>query len=115
MRARLKYFGESLKRLGAEQWAFLLLATILAVVLRISLLGFKSADYDVYTKVWYNTLQTMGYAALRTDFSNYNPPYLYLLYLVVRFLPNVQPVAAIKVPPSLRTLSVQGSSIRSFV
>ena len=98
MRARLNYFGNSIRRSGAEQWAFLLIATILAVILRLSLLGFKSADYDVYTKVWYNTLQTMGYAAFKTDFSNYSPPYLYLLYMVVRFLPNVQPVVAIKIP-----------------
>ncbi|MGZ6317601.1 MAG: hypothetical protein ACXWNQ_10105 [Anaerolineales bacterium] len=98
MRNRLNHFGNSLRRSGAEQWAFLLIATILAVVLRLSLLGFKSADYDVYTKVWYDTLQTMGYAAFKTDFSNYSPPYLYLLYLVVRFLPNMQPVVAIKIP-----------------
>ena len=98
MRTRLNHFGNSIRRSGAEQWAFLLIATILAVVLRLSLLGFKSADYDVYTKVWYDTLQTMGYAALKTDFSNYSPPYLYLLYLVVQFLPNMQPVVAIKIP-----------------
>lgn len=99
---------ELLQRIGAivhgwdlEHFAYLLIGTTLALLSRIPLLGFKSADYDVYTKVWYNAIQTLGYAALRGDFSNYNPPYLYVLYLVARFLPDMEKVAAIKVPSIL--------------
>ncbi len=70
----------------------------MALLIRTSLLGFKSVDFETYTKIWYNALQTSGFRALRDDFSNYNPPYLYLLYLVVRFLPGLYKVVAIKVP-----------------
>lgn len=70
----------------------------LAVALRASLLEFKSGDYYHYTKEWYNTLKAEGFAAFRRDFSNYNLPYLYLLYAVVRFLPDLSPVVAIKIP-----------------
>ena len=98
LRDRLRGIGEWAERQDLEQVALLLLGTVLAVLIRISLLGFKSADYDTFTKVWYNTIQATGYMALRGDFSNYNPPYLYLLYLVVRFLPGMEKVAAIKIP-----------------
>jgi Gpi18-like mannosyltransferase len=98
LRARLENVKQSIKSLDFELIGLLILGTILAILVRVSLLGFKSVDYDTYTKVWYNTIQTLGYTALRGDFSNYNPPYLYLLYLVVRFLPNMAEVAAIKVP-----------------
>ena len=97
-RPMLEKFKQSIKNLDAELIGYLVLGTILAILVRVSLLDFKSVDYDTYTKVWYNTIQTLGYTAFRGDFSNYNPPYLYLLYLVVRFLPNMAKVAAIKVP-----------------
>jgi Gpi18-like mannosyltransferase len=97
-KARFENIKQSVNSLDIEQIGFLFLGTILAILIRISLLDFKSVDYDVYTKVWYNTIQTLGYTAFKGDFSNYNPPYLYLLYLVVRFLPDMAKVAAIKVP-----------------
>jgi Gpi18-like mannosyltransferase len=71
---------------------------IIVVALRGSLLDFKSVDYFNYTKEWYNTLKADGFMAFGRDFSNYNLPYLYLLYLVVRFLPDMPAVAAVKIP-----------------
>ena len=70
----------------------------IAVALRISLLDFKSVDFFNYTKGWYNTLRAEGFSAFGRDFSNYNLPYLYLLYCVVRFLPDLSPVIAVKIP-----------------
>ena len=70
----------------------------LAIYLRISLLDFKSIDYFNYTKVWYNVLKASGFGAFSGDFSNYNLPYLYLLYLVARFLPDVPALIATKIP-----------------
>jgi Gpi18-like mannosyltransferase len=70
----------------------------LAVALRYSLLEFKSVDFQQYTRVWYNTLREGGFSAFSQDFSNYNVPYLYLLYLVIRFLPGLPSVIATKVP-----------------
>jgi Gpi18-like mannosyltransferase len=98
LKSRLYSLWENIKKLDWEIIAYLILATILAILVRLSLLGYKSADYETYTKVWYNTIQTMGISALQGDFSNYNPPYLYLLYLVARFLPGLIDVVAIKIP-----------------
>ena len=61
----------------------------LGLGLRLSLLDFKSIDYFNYTKVWYNTLRDTGFAAFGQGFSNYNLPYLYMLYVVVRLLPGL--------------------------
>ena len=77
---------------------FVVAALGLAVALRLSLLDFKSVDYFSYTKVWYITLKDSGFAAFSQGFSNYNLPYLYLLYLVVRIAPDLSSVAATKVP-----------------
>ena len=97
-KSRLSPLWENIKNLDWEIIAYLILATILAFLVRLSLLDYKSADYETYTKVWYNAIQTMGISALGGDFSNYNPPYLYLLYLVARFLPELVDVVAIKIP-----------------
>ncbi|MFH1185397.1 MAG: hypothetical protein V1755_10220 [Chloroflexota bacterium] len=70
----------------------------LALALRISLLEFKSVDYFDYTKLWHSTLRAEGFAAFGRGFANYNVPYLYLLYAVVRFLPDLPAVIAIKIP-----------------
>ena len=70
----------------------------LALVLRASLLDFKSADYFQYTKVWYLTIKSGGFSAFGRAFSNYNLPYLYLLYVVIRFVPDVPAEIAVKIP-----------------
>jgi Gpi18-like mannosyltransferase len=70
----------------------------LAVALRYTLLDFKSADFFASLKPWYNTIKSEGFSAFATGFSTYNPPYLYLLYLIARFLPDTPIVVAIKLP-----------------
>jgi Gpi18-like mannosyltransferase len=95
---RLDTLWKNIKKVEWEFVGYLAVATILALLIRTSLLGFKSVDYETYTKDWYNALQTSGISALKDDFSNYNPPYLYVLYLVVRFLPGLNKVVAIKIP-----------------
>jgi Gpi18-like mannosyltransferase len=74
------------------------LGLLLALALRSSLLDFKSDDYYASLKPWYNTIHSEGFAAFGTGFSTYNPPYLYLLYLIARFLPDVPTVVAVKLP-----------------
>jgi Gpi18-like mannosyltransferase len=74
------------------------LGLALALALRSSLLDFKSDDYYASLKPWYNTIRSQGFAAFGTYFSTYNPPYLYLLYLIARFLPDVSTVTAVKLP-----------------
>ncbi len=75
-----------------------LLMLALAIAARLSLIDFKSDDFYASLKPWYNTIRSEGFAAFGTDFSTYNPPYLYLLYLIARFLPNVSVVLAVKLP-----------------
>lgn len=73
-------------------------ALALALGLRLSLIDFKSIDYFNYTKIWYNALKAGGFAAFGGSFSNYNLPYLYLLYLIARFLPGIPGLVATKLP-----------------
>jgi Gpi18-like mannosyltransferase len=70
----------------------------LAAALRYTLLDFKSVDYYSSLKPWYNTLSSQGFGAFAQNFSNYNPPFLYILYLVVRFVPDLPIVVAVKLP-----------------
>src|SRR4051812_44008055 len=67
----------------------------LAVSLRLSLFRFQSGDYVSHLGLWYDYIQTHGgFSALRDNFSNYTPPYLYLMWLATK-LP-VQKLYAIK-------------------
>lgn len=84
--------------LGLSDAAIALFGIGLALVLRLTLLDYKSVDYFNYTKVWYNTLRDGGFSAFSQSFSNYNLPYLYLLYLLARFLPDIPGLVATKIP-----------------
>lgn len=78
-----------------------LIGVALAVCLRYLLLTFKSVDFLDYTRLWYNTIKAGGFWSFSQSFSNYNVPYLYLLYLVIRFFPDLPNVIATKVPSLL--------------
>jgi hypothetical protein len=55
---------------------------LLAIALRLSLFDFTSADYHRFLSPWYDFIvNNGGFSALKYDFSNYTPPYLYLLTL----------------------------------
>ncbi len=88
----------ALKRINYLDVLIVVVGIGLALALRYSLLDFKSVDFLKYTKAWYNTLKAGGFWAFSQDFSNYNVPYLYLLYVVVRFAPDLPAVIATKVP-----------------
>ena len=89
---------KTLKQINYLDVLFVILGIGLAVALRYSMLEFKSVDFLKYTKSWYNTLKAGGFSAFSQNFSNYNVPYLYLLYLVIRFFPNLPAVIATKIP-----------------
>jgi Gpi18-like mannosyltransferase len=74
----------------------LLAALALALLLRYTLRSFTSLDYESFISRWYQLFETQGFAALGDKFSNYNPPYLYLLYLATRVLPALSPLAKVK-------------------
>lgn len=60
---------------------------LLALALRISLYPITTSDYTGFVSQWYDFIQTHGgFAALKYNFANYNPPYLYLIALTT-YLP----------------------------
>jgi Gpi18-like mannosyltransferase len=69
-----------------------------AVLVRYTLLDFKSSDFLNSLKPWYVTIRDMGFSAFGTDFTTYNPPYLYELYLIARFFPDTSNLLATKIP-----------------
>lgn len=89
---------KTIRSLPYVRIGIVLIGLVLAVAIRLSLVDYKSSDFFDYTKVWYNTLRTVGFAAFGQNFSNYNLPYLYLLYAVIRLFPNVPAPIAVKIP-----------------
>lgn len=67
-------------------------------LLKLSPVYFESADFNAFLKPWFKfIIENNGFGALRYDFYNYNPPYIYLLvamyytgiksaFLAVKFL-----------------------------
>ncbi|HEX8992227.1 MAG TPA: hypothetical protein VF784_11170 [Anaerolineales bacterium] len=88
----------SIRTIRGSDAAVVVVGLALAVAVRLPLLPFRSADFFNSIKPWYTTIHAMGFAAFGTDFSTYNPPYLYELYLIARFFPDLSNVLAIKVP-----------------
>jgi Gpi18-like mannosyltransferase len=70
-----------------------------AIALRVSLYHIQTSDYIGFLSQWYDFIKNNGgFAAFKSDFSNYNVPYLYLL-AVATYLPVSKLVA-------IKTLSV---------
>ncbi len=62
----------------------ILLAVLIAasLLLRFSLAEFKSGDFNIFLHGWYSHIKNDGHwTTLAKQFSQYNPPYLYLLTL----------------------------------
>jgi Gpi18-like mannosyltransferase len=54
--------------------------------IRYSAIKYESGDYGSYLSPWYDYITNHGYwSALKDNFSNYNPPYLYLLIIASLF------------------------------
>jgi Gpi18-like mannosyltransferase len=88
----------SLRAITLADLAICVVGLAFAIVIRYLLLDFKSSDFLNSLKPWYVTIRDMGFAAFGTDFTTYNPPYLYELYLVARFFPNTSNLLATKIP-----------------
>ena len=78
----------------------LAVGSLLALALRLCLVMFKSGDFYLFFKEWYQAIQAQGFRSIVTLQYDYTPPYLYLLYIVSALFPKLQPAAALKVPPS---------------
>jgi Gpi18-like mannosyltransferase len=60
-------------------------AMAITLAIRVRFFGFRSGDLDGFVLVWCNDIQKLGVAgALKQSSINYNPPYLYLLWLITK-------------------------------
>ena len=66
------------------------------LILRLAGLEFVSGDMRGFVLRWYGQLARQGFAALGTDFSNYTPPYLYLLWIATGIRAWLADLTAIK-------------------
>jgi Gpi18-like mannosyltransferase len=74
---------------------FFAVGLIIALILRMRLFKLQSIDYDWFLSPWYDYIHSHGgFRALKDNFSNYTPPYLYLL-TIATYLP-IPKVEAIK-------------------
>ncbi len=96
--ARLVIQAQKLQQHNYEIVVIFVIGLTLAIMIRYSLLDFKTLDYHASLKRWYDAIKSQGFSVFATDFSTYNPPYLYLLYLIARFFPDTPTVIAVKIP-----------------
>ncbi len=81
-------------------WIGLFLLFSLALVLRYLSLPFTNRDLFIHNLPWYETLLGLGIPhALGLKFSNYAPPYTYLLAVMTIFHNYLSPIVSIKLIP----------------
>jgi Gpi18-like mannosyltransferase len=69
---------------------------LVGALVALALLPITSSDFTDYVIPWLRALQQRGAAGLSGEFSDYTPPYLYLLYMVKGLEPLVGPVVLVK-------------------
>jgi Gpi18-like mannosyltransferase len=79
-------FRNLLKKNALEDFLFVTLCVALALVVRLALFPYETYDYHSFLGPWYDHLRENGFQGFKTGFSNYTPPYLYLLWLAT-YLP----------------------------
>lgn len=60
----------------------------IAIIIRVGYWSTALHDFVLFLDPWIDTLRTDGLQALGTDFSNYNSPYLFLLWLFSLVIPD---------------------------
>ena len=81
-------------------WIFIAILILAGIGLRFGGLSFVSLDMRHFLIDWYDQLAKGGFAALKDPFSNYTPPYLYLLYLATKtahFFPKIIAIKLISI------------------
>ncbi|MDQ1574847.1 MAG: hypothetical protein QOH44_2406, partial [Actinomycetota bacterium] len=81
----VSHLFDALKQARWQQWGLVLIACVCALGLRRELVPTFTTDYTDFMQLWIDTLRKEGFHAFATDFADYNPPYLYLLYIGSRF------------------------------
>lgn len=73
---------------------FLLVITGIGLAIRMTLRTITTVDWTTYWDPWITILREQGFRALSTDFYDYAPPFVYILWIISR-LP-VNPMTAYK-------------------
>ena len=90
--------GESLDSILFANLIFASLLLYWSVLAYCRAFGVENADLKVHFRPWFDHILTSGFHALAGEYSNYTPPWLYLLYLS-SFLPDsFSNVELIKLP-----------------
>jgi Gpi18-like mannosyltransferase len=88
--------GTPLRKDLLEDLLFGTLCVALALLLRIELFPYETYDYHNYLGHWYDHLRENGFRGFKTGFSDYTPPYLYLLWLATHLpLPKLYAIKSI--------------------
>ena len=74
---------------------------LLALLFRYFVRGYSTDDFELFNKVWYETIRGHGFAAFNLLLPNheiydYSPLYLYLLYFVSILFPKLVAISAVK-------------------
>ncbi len=77
-------------------FVYFMIITLLALIIRIVVIEYKSGDYNLFLKPWFDELKTYGgLGALGRDIGNYTPVYMTILALLT-YLP-IKSVVSIKI------------------
>jgi Gpi18-like mannosyltransferase len=99
--------GKFPKKNGLEDFLFASFCVALALALRLALFSYETYDYQNFLSHWYDHLQKNGFQGFKTRFSDYTPPYLYLLWLAT-YLPLPKLYA-------IKSISLLGDFALAFV
>jgi Gpi18-like mannosyltransferase len=85
-----------LKRHSLQDFLFVTLCVALALALRLALFPYETYDSRNFLSPWYDHLRQNGFQGFKTGFSDYTPPYLYLLWLATHLpLPKLYAIKSI--------------------
>ena len=85
LKTRLEHISSRLANF--DNLIFVLIGLVISIILRVRLFKIQSIDYDWFLSPWYDyILGHGGFRALKDDFANYTPPYLYLI-TIATYLP----------------------------
>lgn len=80
----VQWYGNVCKKTNMRIIFMILLG--LAIYVRMSMFKYVSGDYTDYLKVWIDKMrQYRGMEALSKNIGNYNPPYMYILFIISKF------------------------------
>ena len=92
---RLRNFS---KRDSLEDFLIITVCISSGLALRLTLFPHETSDYYNFLSPWYDHLREHGFAGFKVGFSDYTPPYLYLLWLASHLaIPKIDAIKAISV------------------